>query len=530
MEVALVVRREAPCLRRPAWGTNGRMAWQDFDVAIVGGGFAGSLLAMVARRLGRSVLLVERERHPRFVIGESSTPLANLLLEELARRHDLPRLLPLCKWGAWQAAYPEMGCGLKRGFSFYHHGDGGKSWAHDEARSRELMVAASPNEAIADTHWYRPDFDAFLFREAAALGVEALEGTELGPPEFGPAGVRLEGRCPAGSVRARARWLFDATGPRGYLHRSLGLGEVEPPGYPATEAVFGHFTGVERWELACPPVGAVPFSPDDAALHHVFGDGWGWVLRFNNGVTSAGFARRVGLGDAGGAEATWEAWLRRCPEVERCFAGARAVRPMTRLRRLSFRTERAAGPGWLMLPIAAGFVDPLLSTGFPLTLLGVLRIGEALGRGGDLELGRMGEETLADLDAAFELVGSLYGAMPDFDVFREVLLLYFTAAIWSETARRLGKPGKAPGFLLRGDPVFSAGMRGAMKAATPGNAAVVRERVRETIRPFDLAELSDESRRHRHGCELGPLVRNAGKIGASCREMEDMLARSMNAG
>lgn len=205
------------------------------------------------------------------------------------------------------------------------------------------------------------------------------------------------------------------------------------------------------------------------------------------------------------------------------------MRPMTRLPRVSFRTERAAGPGWLMLPIAAGFVDPLLSMGFPLTLLGVLRIGEALAQGGELELGRMGEETLADLDAAFALVGALYRAMPDFDVFRELLLLYFTAAIWSETARRLGKAGRAPGFLLRGDPVFAAGMRGAMEAAIPGNAGGVRDRVREAIRPFDLADLLDDTRRHRHGCELGPLIANAGRIGATPGEMREMLARAMEA-
>jgi transcriptional regulator GlxA family with amidase domain len=48
----------------------------DFDIVIVGSGFAGSLMAMIARRLGHSVVLVERGRHPRFAIGESSTPLA----------------------------------------------------------------------------------------------------------------------------------------------------------------------------------------------------------------------------------------------------------------------------------------------------------------------------------------------------------------------------------------------------------------------------------------------------------------------
>jgi FADH2 O2-dependent halogenase len=67
----------------------------EFDIAILGSGFGGSLTAMVARRLGYSVLIVERGTHPRFAIGESTSPLTNLLLEELAVRYDLPRLVPL---------------------------------------------------------------------------------------------------------------------------------------------------------------------------------------------------------------------------------------------------------------------------------------------------------------------------------------------------------------------------------------------------------------------------------------------------
>src|SRR5215813_12716556 len=94
----------------------------DFDIAIIGSGFGGSLMALIARKLGRSVVLLERGRHPRFAIGESSTPLANLLLEELADRYDLPRLRPLSKWGTWQRTYPHVACGKKRGFSFFVHG------------------------------------------------------------------------------------------------------------------------------------------------------------------------------------------------------------------------------------------------------------------------------------------------------------------------------------------------------------------------------------------------------------------------
>src|SRR5687767_2874897 len=117
----------------------------DFDIAVVGSGFGGSLTAMIARRLGRSVILLERGRHPRFAIGESSTPLANLLLEELARRYDLPRLLPFAKWGSWRREYPRIACGLKRGFTFYHHSSG-RHFEPQPERRNELLVAASPHD------------------------------------------------------------------------------------------------------------------------------------------------------------------------------------------------------------------------------------------------------------------------------------------------------------------------------------------------------------------------------------------------
>src|SRR4030095_6754265 len=101
-------------------------------------------MAMIARRLGRSVVLIERGKHPRFAIGESSTPLANLILEELAIRYELPRVLPLAQWGPWQRSYPEIGCGLKRGFSFFAH-TAGHGYEPDPERTRELLVAASPH-------------------------------------------------------------------------------------------------------------------------------------------------------------------------------------------------------------------------------------------------------------------------------------------------------------------------------------------------------------------------------------------------
>ena len=152
-----------------------------YDIAIIGSGYAASLLAMIARRLNLSVVILEKSRHPRFAIGESSTPLANLLLEELALRYDLPRVLPLTKWGSWQREYPKIGCGLKRGFSFYHHQFGQLFQANAE-RENELLVAASPNDNIADTHWFRADFDDFLLREAQSFGADYYDETTLNAP------------------------------------------------------------------------------------------------------------------------------------------------------------------------------------------------------------------------------------------------------------------------------------------------------------------------------------------------------------
>jgi tetracycline 7-halogenase / FADH2 O2-dependent halogenase len=110
----------------------------------------------------------------------------------------------------------------------------------------------------------------------------------------------------------------------------------------------------------------------------VFDGGWMWVLRFGNGVTSAGvavideLAAELRLADG---ESAWQRLLSRYPSIAAQFAAAKPAREFTWMPRLSWRAERASGSGWAMLPSAAGFVDPLFSTGIPLTLLGIERIG-----------------------------------------------------------------------------------------------------------------------------------------------------------
>src|SRR4029079_2601408 len=97
--------------------------------------------------------------------------------------------------------------------------------------------------------------------------------------------------------------------------------------------------------------------------------------------------------------------------------------------------------------------------GFPLTLLGILRLLDLLERtkpGDDREaaLAEYERRTLGELDVTERLVGALYATMDDPPLFKRLGLLYFAAASYSEAARRLGRGELAPGFLLREHATF----------------------------------------------------------------------------
>lgn len=509
-----------------------------FDVAILGSGFGGSLLAMIARRLGRSVVVLERGTHPRFAIGESSTPLANLLLRELAVRYDLPRLLPLTEWGPWQRTYPEVACGLKRGFSFYNH-ESGRPLTDRLDRRDQLLVAASPRDELADTHWYRPDFDHFLVREAQALGAEYLDEVRLESFTPSPGGARIEGGQRGRRLAMTARLTIDATGPRGFLHRMLSLPERPFRRLPPTQGLYTHFMGVSRLDELGVGVRdeTPPFPIDDAAVHHVFDGGWIWVLRFNNGVTSAGVAataahaRELRLAD--GAPA-WQRLLERLPTVRAQFANAEPRLDFVHAPRLSFRSGAVAGPNWALLPFAAGFVDPLLSTGFSLTLLGIERLAGAIERDwGSPRLAKAlqvyAARTTHEMLETERLIAALYARMHDFRLFRAVSLLYFAAISFAEMARRLGRPGAADSFLLERHPAFGPEARAILeqtrRALTPTERRALLARIPRAIEPVDVTGLGDSSRRHWYPADPRDTLEAAAKLGATRDEVARMLAR-----
>lgn len=511
---------------------------KSYDIAIAGSGFAGSLLAMIARRLGRSVVLLEKGAHPRVVIGESSTPLSNLLLEDIASRYDLPALAPLSKWGSWQRVYPEIACGLKRGFTFHHHVLGCPLPPSPD-REDQLLVAASPHDAIADTHWYRADFDHFLVKEAEKLGAEYLDRVMLDRFIDNGQSVTLEGHRNGTPIGIEAKFVVDATGPRGFLHRALQLSELELRGLPRTQALFNHFTGVKRLRnsSASRTSETPPYPIDNAAVHHVFDGGWVWVLQFNNGVTSAGVAATDEVADQlkfTDSASAWGRLLQQIPALQEQFEDAQPQRPFTHMPCLSFRSSAIAGARWALLPSAAGFVDPLLSTGFPLTLLGVSRIAEIIERNWDApqfssSLAIYAEKTDTELVAASRLIGALYANMGNFSIFVELTLLYFAAVSYSEAARRLSKAHLAPSFLMSDDSRFGPGCADICERALhldgEEEATKLIRDIQELIEPINVAGLGNPARRNWYPVDAEDMIRSAHKLGASREDIVQLLQR-----
>lgn len=510
-----------------------------YDFAIAGSGFSGSLMAMVLKRLGFSVIILERGKHPRFAIGESSTPLTNLMWEQLATKYQLNSILPLSKWGTWQETYPEIGCGLKRGFTFYHHTPG-SVFKYNPQHENELLVAASPNDHIADTHWYRQDFDHFLLREAQKLSVDYVDGVLIDSIKIDEKVSQLTGSRKNEKLSVSARFLIDATGPRGLLFRLLKLPEKRWQNLPPTEGLYTHFTDVEKISnMDIYPNDAVsPYPADDAAMHHVFDGGWIWILPFNNGITSAGVAARSSFADDlkfTEGEPAWNRLLELFPTIKQQFARAKKVFPFIHHRQLSFCSEVAAGKNWAMLPSAAGFIDPLLSTGFPLTISGILRLAKIIEQdwGSDRfaeSLKNYESETLNELNVCENLVAALYKNMNDFQLFSRITHLYFSAASFMETAHRLNKSELAASFLLNRHPEFGLAFRQccqqACKNLSENEKAELIRQIEKTIEPFDVIGLAKYSRRNWYPCLASDLFEAADKLQATKQDIEGLLKRT----
>ena len=496
----------------------------DADLAIVGSGFGGSIMAMIARRLGLRVALLERGRHPRFAIGESASPLAGILIEQLADRYDLPRLRPLSAFGTWQRTYPQVACGLKRGFTYFKH-ESGQQYRAAPDRSNQLLVAASPSDELSDTHWLRSDVDHFLVNEAIALGVDYADLAQLDGIEWHSNGDPvLVGNRQGHGFRLHARFVIDASGPLGFLSRALGIADRGFDRYPLTQALFSHFTDVARCE-EMDDFGAgvarseLPYPMDDAALHHVFDGGWMWVLRFGNGVTSAGVAVEDWLADdlkLAEGEPAWHRLLARYPSVAAQFADARPIRAFTWMPRLAYRAAEAAAERWAMLPSAAAFIDPLFSTGIPLTLLGIERLARVFEDGGvnpgKSRLADYGAATLADADRTADFIAGSYAGFQEFPRFTAYSMFYFAAASFSEMARRLDSARTPRGFLCGDSPAFVSALELLSPVRKTAEGECYEDEIAAAVSDWNIAGLCDRRKHNWYGIDLEDTVRAASKL------------------
>jgi len=513
---------------------------QSCEVAIVGSGFAGSLLARVLAVLGYDIVLFERGTHPRFAIGESSTPLANLSLERIGVRYGLSDCYQLATHGRWLEHFPELRRGLKRGFTFYrHHPD--QPFSNRGFDSERLLVAASPSDSLSDTHWLRADMDHHFVRQAIAAGVDYRDRVDLTTADISSDSVRVSGSRNGTPFELRANFLIDASGPGGFLARQLSI----PSGLEHTETrssiVFSHFDGARLMNDVVPGMPEGPYPDDWAAVHHLIDEGWMYSLRFDDGVTSAGFLltpRAVEtLNSTGTADAAslWHTLLQRYPTLASAFAEATPVMPIAYRPVIQHRLTRGAGERWALMPHAFAFVDPLFSTGIAWSLRAVERL--ALAFESAAPNGRVPEPgVLARYDAALTaeanqidfVVAGAYEAMAHFDLFAGHAMLYFATVSFAEVSQRL-KPTDSvawSGFLGTGDPRLEPLPKealGRLREITQRRGAIgfpderraFSEWLAGEIAPRNIAGLATAERRNLYPVDFDVLIERHGLLGMS---------------
>lgn len=339
-----------------------------YDVAILGAGLGGASMACILAANGISTVLIEAGAHPRFAIGESLVPETSVRLKLLAKRFGVPEL-------GWLGTFHNLrdrvspACGVKRSFAFAYHEP------HEALRGdhcHELPTLTPPFGP--DAHLFRQDTDQWLTTVAAKYGADVRQLTRVEDIDIEATGVTL--RTTSGE-QILADYVVDATGGRSLLANKFGLRDETPRFATQSSGMFTHMTGVRPFDTVGPDREAhgmpVPFS--QSTLHHIFDGGWMWVIPFDNHKRSTNNLCSVGIirdTRVSGPEATPEAEFAdlfdRFPSIAAQFEGAKAIRPWVKAARLQYSSSAVHGDRYCLLPHAAGFIDPLYSSGMSVTV------------------------------------------------------------------------------------------------------------------------------------------------------------------
>ena len=182
-----------------------------------------------------------------------------------------------------------------------------------------------------------------------------------------------------------------------------------------------------------------------------------------------------------------------------------------------------------MLPSAAAFIDPLFSTGIPLTLLGIERLAGAFGQAGltpqaGLKTRLYSDATLADADRTARFIAGSYAGFRDFPMFASYSMFYFAAASFSEMARRLDSPRTPRGFLCGDSDRFTSAMTRCLRSR---HGEVEHDRyardVTTAIADWNVAGLCDPDKKNWYGVDLDDTIRGADKLGLTRKQVRERL-------
>jgi len=266
-----------------------------YDAIVIGGGPGGSTVATALTRAGRSVMVLEREKFPRFHVGESLLPFSLPIFDRLGVHEKI------------RAA----GYQTKQGAFFWNESNG-------TTRPVVFGEARDPNHPMA-YQVKRADFDDLLLRHAASCGAQVREETTVEDVLFEgerAVGVRARGAGGGAPEEIRAKVVVDASGQGALLSRKLGIRRFDPKLKRA--ALFAHYAGIV-WPAASRP-GDILLPIDQGV--------WYWIIPFSDGICSVGGVfdpAEVRFTEGASPEARFEELLARSPRVLELLDGARRV-------------------------------------------------------------------------------------------------------------------------------------------------------------------------------------------------------------
>jgi flavin-dependent dehydrogenase len=305
------------------------------DVFVLGGGPGGSTIAALLAERGWNVVIAEKDRHPRFHIGESLLPLNMLLLRQLGVYEEVARI-GMPKYGA-EFNSPEHGPPVTFDFS--------QSW--DETYPSAFEVR-------------RSEFDQILFRNCANKGAYAIEDCRITNVAF-PAGedVRIEARPHDGGQRAwRARFFVDASGRDTFLANRFGIKRRNRLHNSA--AMYGHFTGAQR----------LPGKAAGNISMFWFDHGWFWFIPLLDGTTSVGAVCWPYYMKSRKTDPTtfFLDTIALAPKLAERLRDAKLTHGVTATGNFSYNADRMHGDRYIMIGDAFAFIDPVFSSGVMLAM------------------------------------------------------------------------------------------------------------------------------------------------------------------